>query len=50
MALHDIYASSRVKELLAQGIVNLRNQERTPEEIMIQKRRQVSKKIEEYIL
>eukprot|EP00040_Diaphanoeca_grandis_P002334 m.21305 g.21305 ORF g.21305 m.21305 type:complete len:981 (+) comp13342_c0_seq1:129-3071(+) len=40
MALHDIYASSRVKELLAQGIVNMRNQERTAEEIMIQKRRQ----------
>lgn len=37
---HDIYAGNRVKELLAQGIVNMRNQERTAEELAIQKRRQ----------
>lgn len=40
MALHDIYAGNRVKELLAQGIVNMRNQERSAEELAIQKRRQ----------
>eukprot|EP00036_Acanthoecidae_sp_10tr_P008323 CAMPEP_0182919282 /NCGR_PEP_ID=MMETSP0105_2-20130417/2603_1 /TAXON_ID=81532 ORGANISM="Acanthoeca-like sp., Strain 10tr" /NCGR_SAMPLE_ID=MMETSP0105_2 /ASSEMBLY_ACC=CAM_ASM_000205 /LENGTH=1048 /DNA_ID=CAMNT_0025056443 /DNA_START=122 /DNA_END=3270 /DNA_ORIENTATION=- len=38
--LHEIHATTRVKELLAQGIVNMRNQETSPEQILIQKRRQ----------
>ena len=40
-ALHDIWAGGRVKELLAQGIVNQRNQEKSAEEAKIEKRRQV---------
>lgn len=39
-ALHDIWAGSRVKELLAQGIVNMRNQEKSAEELQTEKRRQ----------
>jgi len=39
-ALHDIWAGGRVKELLAQGIVNQRNQEKSAEEAKIEKRRQ----------
>lgn len=39
-ALHDIWSSSRAKELLAQGIANQRGQEKTEEETKIEKRRQ----------
>jgi translation initiation factor 3 subunit C len=40
-ALQDIWASNHVKELLAQGIVGLRYQEKTPEQEKIEKRRQI---------
>lgn len=39
-ALQDIQSTGRAKELLAQGL-NLKNQERTPEQEKIEKRRMV---------
>jgi len=38
-ALQDIQATGRAKELLAQGLMNLKNVERTPEQEKIEKRR-----------
>lgn len=39
-ALHDIQATGRAKEMLAQGLMNMKNQaERTPEQEKIEKRR-----------
>eukprot|EP00126_Sphaerothecum_destruens_P015153 Sdes_comp9074_c0_seq1m524 len=40
-ALHDICAGARVKELLAQGVVNQRHGEKNPEQEKIEKRRQI---------
>lgn len=39
-ALQDIQSTGRAKELLAQGL-NLKNQERTPEQEKLEKRRMV---------
>jgi translation initiation factor 3 subunit C len=39
--LHDLYTTGRHKELLAQGMVNQRHQERTPEQEKLEKQRQV---------
>ena len=41
-SLHDIQATGRPKEMLAQGLMNLKNTERTPEQEKIEKRRMVS--------
>jgi len=38
-ALQDVQATGRAKELLAQGLMNLKNVERTPEQEKIEKRR-----------
>lgn len=38
-ALQDIHATNRAKEMLAQGLMNLKNMERTPEQEKIEKRR-----------
>lgn len=38
-ALQDIQATGRAKEMLAQGLMNLKNVERTPEQEKIEKRR-----------
>jgi len=38
-SLHDIQATGRPKEMLAQGLMNLKNTERTPEQEKIEKRR-----------
>lgn len=40
-ALQDIQATGRAKEMLAQGLMNLKNIERTPEQEKIEKRRMV---------
>eukprot|EP01135_Chromosphaera_perkinsii_P005639 Nk52_evm10s356 gene=Nk52_evmTU10s356 len=39
--LHDICAGGRVKELIAQGIINSRHSEKNPEQEKLEKRRQV---------
>lgn len=39
-SLHDIWSGNRVKELLAQGVMNQRWQEKTQEETKLEKRRQ----------
>jgi len=41
-ALQDIQSTGRAKELLAQGLI-LKNQDRTPEQEKLEKRRMVSK-------
>ena len=40
-ALQDIQSTGRAKEMLAQGLMNLKNMERTPEQEKIEKRRMV---------